>query len=164
MFRRTFTPEEEEMVEERSGLQHHGEKGQIPWTERWKMSKRFAGTVSCLNQAVTNSDIMVTLWPEGNAPINMIIDTCFNTLYPIHAKLCELLGEEFGRVVVGESGKASFEPPLDAFEYSCEVNVVDEVEDGVTFKRVKKTLDTSWLDWLMNGHVIQVRKKPAINT
>lgn len=164
MFHRTFTSEEEEMVEERSGLQHHGERGQIPWTERWKMSKRFADTVSCLNHAVTNSDIIVTLWSEGNVPINMIIDTCFNTLYPIHVKLCELLGEEFGRVVIGESGKASFEPPLDAFEYSCEVTVVDEVEDGVTFKRVEKLLDPSWLDWLMNGHVIRVRKKPAINT
>lgn len=181
MFRRTFTSEEEQEIQRRTGLQYHAQKGCQPWRERWKSSVAFSDMVSPLNAAVTHCDIMITLCPEGKTPINMIFDTCYNTLYCIHVKLCELLGDEFGRITTNADGYNVFEPPISDFEYSCEINEVDEVEnsnkreqrfveDGlpVTFKRVKKLLKIgnsrfeSCEEWLMNGHVIQViqvRKK-----
>ena len=158
MFRRTFTSEEEDAIQALANIQH--KKGhRIPWTERWKRHEGFSPTVSCLNSTVTYGDVIVTLWVPGHPPVNMVIDKYYNTLYSIHIKLCALLGDEFGCVVVEESGRKVLKPPLSEFEYSCYVLVKGGGGGEATFKRDKMLLEPgSWCDWLLNGHIIHVRK------
>ncbi len=134
-----------------SGLQYYSSGGSVPFYRWQKGSSAFASTVLRCNVAVTGADCMITVCVPGRKPVNLIIDTAYNGARCIHAKLVQHFDEYYA---------------FDDVEYSCEVETIvapieepprhHYAEEAQPAVRKERRVLVGWLDWLMNGHVVDV--------
>lgn len=146
----------------RSMPQYMPRSGELVFHERYKFGICFSESVIRCNGNPTRADVMVTICFESNKPVNLILDTAFNTLGSIHAEMVKKFDD--------------VDPDVKEYEYSCEVNEVKAFPEGpntrrfvngespgATIEKVKRIIEPRQLlhDWLLQGHIIEVRKKPT---
>ena len=128
-----FSKEQEDYMIKCTRVQYIPVRGEIPYRQCWKMGVNFAGSVLRCQHTPTNLDVMVTFCVEGKKPVNLSLDTGFNGLWLIHQRLIEHHGEDFGSFTLeSRFGREFpiFDPPMDEYEYSCEVDVVESFPAG----------------------------------
>lgn len=146
----------------RSMPQYMPRSGELVFHERYKFGICFSESVIRCNGNPTRADVMVTICFESNKPVNLILDAAFNTLGSIHAEMVKKFDD--------------VDPDVKEYEYSCEVNEVKAFPEGpntrrfvngespgATIEKVKRIIEPRQLlhDWLLQGHIIEVRKKPT---
>ena len=146
----------------RSMPQYMPHPGALVFHERYKFGICFSESVIRCNGNPTRLDVMVTICFESNKPVNLILDPSFNTLGSIHAEMVKKFDD--------------VDPDIKEYEYSCEVNeikafpegpntrrFVNDELPGATIEKVRRIIEPrlSLEDWLLQGHIIEVRKKPT---
>jgi len=147
--RSRFTEDEEEFISWASKTRDPG--CGLPYFQRWKSSVDYSSSVlTCQPTTPTNCDVMLTICLEGEKPVNVIIDKAYNGVPSIHALMVKHFGED------------ELDPEVNKFEYSC---LVAGSEAGPE-KQERRVLTTSayYVDWLMHGHIIDVRRLLTDNT
>lgn len=140
------------LIQRRAEVRCGDYAGAIPYSERWRSCVSFSDSVLKCNRAVTDMDVMVTLCVKGQPAVNIIVDTVYNTLESLHAKLAERFGDEFGSF---QEETRTFVPPLETYKYTCKINVY---KGGELTQELRRLQPGQFLDWLLNGHIIEVEK------
>ena len=145
----------------RSMPQYMPRPGELVFHERYKFGIRFSESVIRCNGNPTRLDVMVTICFGSNKPVNLILDPAYNALGSIHAEMVKKFDD--------------VDPDVKEYEYSCEVNEVTAFPEGAnlrrfvqdespsaTIEKVKRIIDPEknhLEDWLLQGHIIEVKKK-----
>lgn len=140
-----FTQEEEHFIYVAAETRTPSCVGALPYFECWKTSVRYSGSVLKCQQTRTACDVMLTFCVENHKrPVNLIIDSAFNGVGSMHAALAKHI---------------ALDPDVNRFEYSCLVRSVTASGDVQEERRVLSP--SAHNDWLMHGHIIDVKKKPS---
>lgn len=146
----------------RSMPQYMPRPGELVFHERYKFGIRFSESVIRCNGNPTRLDVMVTICFGSNKPVNLILDPAYNALGCIHAEMVKKFDD--------------VDPDVEEYEYSCEVNEVQTIPEGpntrrfvndesprATIEKVRRIIEPrqNLEDWLMQGHIIDVKKKPT---
>lgn len=143
-----FTQEEDEFIFQAAETRIPSCVGALPFFECWKTSVRYSGSVLKCQQTRTACDVMLTFCVEDHKrPVNLIIDSAFNGVGSMHAALVKHFA-------------GALDPDATRFEYSCLVRAV--ATSGVVQEERRVLLPGAYNDWLMHGHIIDVKgKKPS---